>query len=184
MARVRAIIQPMGSTGLRDVVEAARKVEDAFPIDVKVNVVTWRIPPPLDAFNFKRVQYDARAVAERLYLHYSKILKPGEILAVGVIDGDGYVEGLNFVFGLALPSQAVAVVFTRRLEGPRPLFIERLAKEVAHEIGHLLGLGHCANEKCVMRFSNSLAEVDYKDLWFCDSCTLKLVKKYGPRGSS
>jgi archaemetzincin len=178
LIRVKALIQPMGSVGLEEVIDAASKVEEAFPIDVSVRVVTWRIPPPLDAFNFRRMQYNAEAVAIRLYDYYKDVLKPGEVVVVGVVDNDGYVEGLNFVFGLALPRLGVAVVFTKRLEGPRPLLVERLAKEIVHEIGHLLGLDHCGNEKCVMRFSNTLAEVDYKELRFCESCSLKLAKRY------
>ena len=183
LIRVKALIQPMGSTGLEEVVEAASKIEAVFPINVSINVVTWRIPPPLNAYNFEKMQYNAEAVAERLHKYYKNMLKPGEVLVVGVVDGDGYVEGLNFVFGLALPRLGVAVVFTKRLEGPRPIFIERLAKEIVHEMGHLLGLSHCNNEKCVMRFSNTLAEVDYKNLMFCETCTLKLVKRYGGRSA-
>ncbi|MEZ0319269.1 MAG: archaemetzincin family Zn-dependent metalloprotease [Pyrobaculum sp.] len=97
-----------------------------------------------------------------------KIAKRESIPTVYVVDCDGYYPGLNFVFGLALPSLNTAVVFTERLRGER--FEERLAKEVTHEAGHLYGLGHCENPRCVMYFSNTLFDTDRKGLYFCERC--------------
>ena len=92
-------------------------------------------------------------------------------------DIDAYVKGLNFVFGHADPNAGVAAVYTRRLKpefyGYVPdlmLYAKRAAKEVVHEIGHLLGLGHCTIPGCVMNFSNSIYEVDEKSDDFCDKC--------------
>ncbi len=91
---------------------------------------------------------------------------------VYVIEGDGYVPGYNFVFGLALPDVGTAVVFTERLRGPK--LAERLSKEIAHEGGHLYGLGHCADPTCVMSFSNSVTDVDAKTPRFCQRCRTRL----------
>ncbi|GAJ15820.1 unnamed protein product, partial [marine sediment metagenome] len=44
------------------------------------------------------------------------------------------------------------------------------SKEVIHEIGHLLGLRHCSNPKCVMHFSNTLNDTENKDIIFCKEC--------------
>ncbi len=96
----------------------------------------------------------------------------GEIPRVYVIEGDGYIPGYNFVFGLALPDVGTAVVFTGRLGGPK--LAERLSKEVAHEGGHLYGLGHCADPACVMSFSNSIIDVDAKSPRFCSRCRIRL----------
>ncbi|MCU7788711.1 archaemetzincin family Zn-dependent metalloprotease [Pyrobaculum sp. 3827-6] len=93
---------------------------------------------------------------------------------VYVVDCDGYYPGLNFVFGLAAPALKTAVVFTARLRGPR--FEERLVKEITHEAGHLYGLGHCQNPRCVMHFSNSLLDTDYKLPYFCDTCRRRLLR--------
>ncbi len=88
-----------------------------------------------------------------------------------IIDDDGFVEGLNFVFGVARIGGKTALVFTRRLlTADLNLFYERLLKEVLHELGHTLGLGHCLNRKCVMSFSNSVFEVDVKGPGFCEKC--------------
>ena len=47
-------------------------------------------------------------------------------------------------------------------------------KEAVHELGHTRGLGHCADPRCVMAFSNSLADTDRKGKEFCARCTYKL----------
>jgi len=100
-------------------------------------------------------------------------------LVVGVCDHDGYVEGLNFVFGLALPGYGVAAVFIARLLcSDQERFRLRVLKEVLHEVGHLLGLEHCRNRGCVMSFSNSILEVDEKSPKFCRRCAEK-VRRLG-----
>jgi archaemetzincin len=49
-------------------------------------------------------------------------------------------------------------------------FINRISREGAHEIGHLFGLGHCANPECVMFNPCTLDELDRKRNQFCQSC--------------
>lgn len=43
-------------------------------------------------------------------------------------------------------------------------------KEAVHELGHTFGLVHCIDPKCVMFFSNSLADTDNKNTKFCKKC--------------
>jgi len=93
---------------------------------------------------------------------------------VFVLDCDGYYPGFNFVFGLAVPELMTAVVFTARLRGAR--FEERLAKEITHEAGHLYGLGHCDDPRCVMYFSNSIYDTDRKTPYFCQRCRRQLLR--------
>ena len=109
-----------------------------------------------------------------------KITKRQDVPTVYVADCDGYYPGLNFVFGLALPSLNAAVVFTERLRGER--FEERLAKEITHEAGHLYGLGHCENPRCVMYFSNTLSDTDRKGPYFCERCRSLLKIRQQPTG--
>ena len=56
------------------------------------------------------------------------------------------------------------------------LFQQRTTKEIVHELGHLLKLSHCDKRYCVMHFSNSLKDTDFKGYNFCDKCpTLFLI---------
>jgi len=102
---------------------------------------------------------------------------PGAEVILGVANVDLSVPGLNFVFGLADPRSRCAVISLARLYPefygqPRhpQLFKERALKEAVHEIGHILGLGHCHDPACIMFFSNSLADTDRKGPGFCAQC--------------
>jgi len=101
---------------------------------------------------------------------------------VGIADVDLYVPRLNFVFGEADIGSGAAIVSLCRLRqeyyGLAPdeaLFLERITKEIVHELGHTFGLGHCPNNKCVMHFSNSLADTDLKEAHFCNKCRPKII---------
>ncbi|MBE3091906.1 MAG: hypothetical protein IMZ53_06205 [Thermoplasmata archaeon] len=45
-----------------------------------------------------------------------------------------------------------------------------------HEVGHLYGLGHCRNPKCVMRTCTCLPEVDEAGNDLCAACRKNLEK--------
>jgi archaemetzincin len=101
---------------------------------------------------------------------------------VGIADVDLYVPRLNFVFGEADMVSGTAIISLCRLRqeyyGLAPdeaLFLERATKEIVHEVGHTFGLGHCPNNKCVMHFSNSLADTDLKEALFCNKCRPKII---------
>lgn len=109
---------------------------------------------------------------------------PGGELTLGVTGVDLTVPGLNFVFGLADPASRGAVISLARLYPefygqPRDpgLFKARALKEAVHELGHLLGLGHCPDPACVMAFSNSLSDTDRKGPEFCARCREFLRKQ-------
>jgi len=101
---------------------------------------------------------------------------------VGIADVDLYVPRLNFVFGEADIGAGTAIVSLCRLrqehyglDPDEALFLERATKEIIHELGHTFGLEHCPNNKCVMHFSNSLADTDVKKARFCDKCRPKII---------
>jgi archaemetzincin len=75
---------------------------------------------------------------------------------------------LNFVFGEADARLGIAVFSLARLHTPdRNHFVHRAATEAIHELGHTFGLTHCDDVRCVMWFSNTLAETDRKGTEFC-----------------
>ncbi len=94
---------------------------------------------------------------------------------VYLLNADATVKGLNFVFGLSSPVLGRCFVSLPRLKVGGN-FRERVRKEVLHEVGHTFGLSHCSNPYCVMRFSNSLIEVDEKSEKFCEFCLERLKR--------
>ncbi len=128
------------------------------------------LPAPEYAFDLRRGQYAAEAIIERLHLGDAEC-------ALGVVDLDLYVPQLNFVFGLADHRGRRAVIALLRLResfygasDDETLFLARAVKEAVHELGHTYGLRHCRDRRCVMAFSNSLADTDYKGREFCARC--------------
>lgn len=132
---------------------------------------------PDAAFNPRRGQYSAEIILRHI--------GPGEAERVlGVVDLDLYVPQLNFVFGLADPLRRRALIALSRLRQEfyglpedQGLFLQRAVKEAVHELGHTCGLSHCHDHRCVMRFSNSLADTDYKGQAFCRKCRSKLLEQ-------
>ncbi|MEB3787200.1 MAG: archaemetzincin family Zn-dependent metalloprotease [Desulfurococcales archaeon] len=170
------VVQPMGFGDKLLLRHASGLAASALPVEYTVVVSQEEVHLSAGVYDFSRGQVDAARVNRLLYDLYRDFVEPPRRLVVGVTRADGYVDGLNFVFGLAEPRLGVASVYARRLEAGDPrLFAERLAKEIAHEVGHLLGLGHCSTPGCVMNFSNSLAEVDAKRLWFCEECRRRVT---------
>ena len=121
-------------------------------------------PVPADALDPRRGQYRAEGLLAQV-----PVGRKRAVLAVTFVDL--FAEGLNFVFGLANLGSPGALVSAHRLhDADGGLLLERLVRECVHELGHTWGLPHCAEEACVMRFSNSLREVDAKGRAFCESC--------------
>jgi len=162
--------------------ELCRVVEKLFP-GASCGVSRDILAVPRRAFNSSRIQFHSTVLLEEV-LKYA--LEHNLERAVGITGVDMYTAGLNFVFGEAQCPGRAAVVSTFRLrpefygEPPnRPLFLERCVKEVVHELGHTFGLGHCSDRRCVMSFSNSIYDTDFKRPNFCDRCSTLLKSLLG-----
>lgn len=125
---------------------------------------------PKKAFNPIRNQYESSYFLDLARLY------PGDRV-LGIVDVDLYAEPLNFVFGQAEIHGKPAVISLARLKGEKEIYEGRAVKEAVHEVGHTLGLRHCDEEKCVMHFSNSLADTDLKGEKYCESCEEELRNK-------
>jgi archaemetzincin len=153
---------------------------DTIFANTKTTLIAETLPIPEEAYTKTRQQYRSEFILGAIrnfgetHNSFDRIL--------GIVDVDLFVPRLNFIFGEAEYPGKVAVISLWRL---RPEFYgkaednqvlaERGTKEAVHELGHTLGLKHCANPFCVMYFSNSIFETDRKQSLFCNKCYLKTM---------
>lgn len=125
------------------------------------------------AYDPERNQYNAAILLHRLL----EALPDKASKMFGFTQLDLYIPILTFVFGLAQLKGAAGVVSMYRLRnqfyglpGNEGLLEERLGKVALHELGHIFGLYHCADYRCVMKSSTYVEELDLKGDSFCPSC--------------
>jgi len=129
----------------------------------------------ITGLDMTRKQVDARALLDSVQAYKRRHAIADPVLLV--VHQDLFREGNRYVFGLARESVGAGVVSTARLNneyygrrGSDDDFIDRIVKEGAHEIGHLLGLPHCRDPECVMFRPDTLDELDRKKKAVCPSC--------------
>jgi len=173
MSKLHIELVRIGDVSEDLITKVVEVIEEAFNLKVELRN---SLEPPVRAYNSLRGQY----VADEVLLYVaSKRQSPNAILLV-IANIDAYVEGLNFVFGVALPFLNAAAVFIPRLTyfaRSHSHVYERIRKEVLHELGHVFGLSHCKTPGCVMNFSNSVFDVDMKEAAFCILCAKRLRSK-------
>ncbi len=103
-------------------------------------------------------------------LDAAKLLRYLEIAAnkrasLWIIGGKIFYPGSGFVFGCS--AEMCAVLSAAEMEP------EILAKEALHEVGHILGLGHCS-KSCVMNLSDSIEMAKEKPSFLCSSCSERI----------
>jgi len=155
-------IQPIDRAALEQIAAALR----SRGVGVQLERPVLR---PRGSYDADRRQFRAEVLLERVALSAPRPV-------VGITSGDCYAGKLNFVFGIAEPGGGTAVVSLYRLHAgaTTTTFLARAMKEIFHELGHARGLGHCASSRCVMHFSNTLAETDAKGEQLCAACLQRL----------
>ncbi len=145
-----------------------------LPVEVRLSD---SLPFPEGAYESRRAQHLAGAIT-------GSLKRPERNLALALVAVDLYAPGLNFVFGQADVPSRRAVISTARLDpkayglpADEELFHRRLVTEAVHEVGHLLGLGHCEDPACVMYFSNNLSDTDRKGPVLCAACRARLPSR-------
>jgi archaemetzincin len=141
-------------------------------------VAASALPPqdrPRYAYNESRGQYHSAAILRRL-----SQLKGGDVPVLGLTDVDLFVPDAAFVFGDADRDAHAAIVSTARLRHGEGHDVEperlrrRVLVEAVHELGHLLGLSHCADSHCAMYLSHRPSDADRKGPGLCHQCRAAL----------
>ena len=168
---------PVGHVQYSLMERLAKSLEERLNIPSKISK-EFQIPP--ETYDRKRDQYHSSLILKRLkgFLPHTD-----GTLRLGVTEQDLYVPSLNFVFGEASPEDGIAIISLQRLRQEFYGLMEndealerRMVTEAVHELGHVYGLMHCSNPKCVMFFSNTLADTDKKSDKFCEKCN-KIFEK-------
>ncbi len=154
--------------------DVARSAGEVFGTRATVSRVRLDLQ---DAYDPSRNQTNSTALLQQVLNE----APDGATKRIAVVDVDLFIPVLTFVFGEAQLSGTAAIVSTHRLDNRfyglphnSALMIQRLEKEVVHELGHTFGLYHCHQFECVMRSSTYVEEIDMKRLHPCPSCSNSL----------
>ena len=168
-------ILPIGQVDESPLLRIQEGLKRVFP-QIKSVVIEKKLPLNELTLDKKRQQYRSHALLNQVQNFAAENRDLNYVL--GVVDVDIFVPGLNFVFGEAICPGKAALISLYRLKpefyreaSNDQLYFNRAIKEAAHELGHNLGLRHCSRSLCVMHFSNSIFDTDFKQCSFCDRCS-------------
>jgi len=128
------------------------------------------VDPPDDAYVPVRKQFDATIIIKKL-----ANIDDGAPFKLGIIGHDLCSPILSFVYGESQMGGKAALISLHRLFDDDPeTYYQRAAKISLHEVGHLLGLGHCWENFCIMHFSSNIEDLDSLSISFCPACEYEI----------
>jgi archaemetzincin len=161
---------PLGPVAEITLNVAAANLQAVVGVDV---AVLPAVPGPEYALLPARNQYDAALIIKSL-----ASCQGGAALKLGITRYDLCLPILTYVYGESQLGGRAAVVSLHRLRDKNQRVIyERAAKVGIHEVGHLLGLAHCRQADCLMRFSTQLAHLDRLPMHFCSACRYEVARR-------
>jgi archaemetzincin len=171
-------VAPVGGARREDIEPLLELLRERFGREA---VLAAPVPLPGEAWDPARGQHLTTPILAAL----ARAREPGWERLLGVADVDLHAPPLNFVFGEADAARRVALFSLARLRpregepGGLELLRLRAATEAVHELGHAYGLDHCPDPRCVMWFSDTLAESDRKGTRFCPAHARELPRALG-----
>jgi archaemetzincin len=148
-----------------------------------------RIEPLLDdihfAWNAERDQYHSTVILGKL----TEALPQDAYKIIALTHEDLFIPILTHVYGEAELGGVSCIVSTFRLSSDisptsrRDLYLDRIYKESAHELGHTFDLRHCKDPQCLMHYCRRISDVDGKMNHFCRYCKVMLEDELKRAGS-
>lgn len=127
-----------------------------------------------------RNQYDANKLLKKIETLYSS----ENLKTIGIFNVDLFIPILTYIYGQAFLNGRSGIASIFRLKNERygikadeKQFVDRIKKEVIHELGHMFRLIHCTNPLCVMRSSTYVEDIDQKNHQLCTKCKDELNLK-------
>ncbi len=152
------------------------EVEHEFMVPVRIKEGHLDLS---EYYNPVRNQYDANKLLKEIDATFAS----DQDKTLGIFDVDLFIPILTYIFGQAFLNGRSGIASLYRLRNERygiksdeKIFVDRIRKEIIHELGHSFGLIHCSNPTCVMRSSTYVEDIDQKNHQFCNTCKTELAK--------
>jgi len=150
------------------------EVEHEFSVPVKTREGFMALSEYYDA---SRKQYNGNELLKVIESQFATETTK----TLGLFNVDLFIPILTYIFGQAFLNGRSGIASIYRLSNERygiekdqNTFVDRIRKEVIHELGHTFGLIHCSNPTCVMRSSTYVEDIDQKNHHLCGKCKATL----------
>lgn len=179
----RVCLQPLGKYDRKLLGKAVRGIKYLYGYRVRV---LQQVEMPPEAFYKPRKRHRADKLLR--FLEETVSLREDCDIAIGFTRQDiSTSKGKHRdwgIFGLGSVGGTTCVVSTHRLtrktKNRRKMAI-RTVKVVNHELGHVLGLGHCPKAGCLMADAKgTIKTVDNETGLLCELCVAHVTRAQGP----